>query len=140
MFHQASKTFMTLGSDSMADIAGILKDTSKEILGYIASAVVGMDGITIGSHANYKNINPEALSAQWTTLLKLVTDSVESLLQLGTLEDNLTSTKNAYIVMRYLPSRSFFLLVVSDRATGNPGNLRLMSRIVAERLEKEIPV
>jgi predicted regulator of Ras-like GTPase activity (Roadblock/LC7/MglB family) len=116
----------------------ILKEMSGEVTGYIACALSGMDGINLASHARSKTADTESISGQMTMLLKLVDTSVTRL-SAGEIEDNLTTTANAYILMRYLPGKQYYLGMVADRKTGNLGNMRLISKTYAERLAKALP-
>ena len=122
----------------MADLNDILKEMSGEVTGYIASALVDLEGLNIASHTGDKAANPETISAQMTLLLKLAEVSVEKL-GAGIIEDNLTTTENAYILMRFLPGKQYYLSMAAQRKTGNLGNMRLISRIYAERLSKALP-
>jgi len=122
----------------MAKLDDILKELSTEITGYIASALVGLDGINLATHTSSKAADPETISAQGTMLLKLVDGSVEKL-GAGVLEDNLATTENAYILMRFLPGKQYFLGVIANRKTGNLGNMRLISKTYTERLSKAMP-
>jgi predicted regulator of Ras-like GTPase activity (Roadblock/LC7/MglB family) len=70
-----------------------------------------------------------------TTLLKLVNASVEKL-GAGIVEDNLTTTENAYLLMRLLPDKQYFLILTVNRKTGNLGNMRLITKIYSERFSK----
>ena len=119
------------------DLEEVLQKMSGDVNGYVASVVTGMDGLSIAQHAN-KKINTDAISAQLTLLLKLVETSV-SRLNAGQLEDELLSTEDVYILMRFLPDKQFFLGVVADRRTGNLGNLRLITRMYTDRLAKAMP-
>ncbi|HPH97155.1 MAG TPA: DUF4388 domain-containing protein [Anaerolineaceae bacterium] len=118
-------------------IEDILKEMGGEMQGYIASAVTGMDGLNIAQHSK-TNIDPEAISAQMTMLLKLV-DSTVGKLDAGTVQDNLVTTANAYVLMRFLPGRQHFLGVAVDRKAANLGNMRLIANIYSERIYKAIP-
>jgi len=122
----------------MAELDDILKEMSREVTGYVASALVGMDGFNIASHTSDRSADPETISAQLTMLLKLVDVSVEKL-GVGVIEDNLTTTENAFILMRFLSEKQYYLSIAANRKTGNLGNMRLISRIYAERLAKAIP-
>lgn len=115
----------------------VLKELSGEVAGYVASAVVGMDGLSIAQHAKGK-VDPEAVSAQLTLLFKLVDTSVTKLGS-GVLEDDLLTTQNSYLLMRYLPDKQYFLGMAVDRKTGNLGNMRLMSKMYVDRLNKVMP-
>ena len=121
----------------MTVLEDILKGISREVTGYVASALVGMDGLNIASHTVNPEADPEMISAQLTTLLNLVDGSMEKL-GAGEMEDNLTTTENAYFLMRFLPGRHYYLCVVADRKAGNIGNMRLITRIFADRLAQAI--
>jgi predicted regulator of Ras-like GTPase activity (Roadblock/LC7/MglB family) len=125
-------------ASKMSELDDILKEMSREVTGYVASALVGMDGLNIASHTSDRSADPETISAQLTMLLKLVDVSVEKL-GAGVIEDNLTTTENAFILMRFLPEKQYYLSLAANRKTGNLGNMRLISRIYAERLAKAVP-
>jgi predicted regulator of Ras-like GTPase activity (Roadblock/LC7/MglB family) len=116
---------------------GLLMNMSTEISGYIASAVVGNDGINIAQHTN-ANVDPEAISGQMTVLLKLV-DTTITKLNAGVVEDNLTTTRNAYILLRFLSDKQHFLCLAVDHQKGNLGNMRLISKIYVEKINKALP-
>jgi predicted regulator of Ras-like GTPase activity (Roadblock/LC7/MglB family) len=124
-------------ANKMAQIDDILKQMGGEVGGFIAAAVVGMDGLNIAQHARGKT-NPEAIGAQMTLLFKLVDTSVTKL-DAGVVEDDLVTTDNAYILMRYLPDKHYFLGMAADRKSANLGNMRLMSRMYVDRIAKAMP-
>jgi predicted regulator of Ras-like GTPase activity (Roadblock/LC7/MglB family) len=115
----------------------ILTSLAGEVPGYIASALVGIDGINIASHT-LGGMDPEVVSAQITTLFRLVDASVDKL-GAGVLEDNLLSAEKSYILMRFLPGKEYFLAIAANRKDGNLGNLRLMSKMYTEQLFKAMP-
>jgi predicted regulator of Ras-like GTPase activity (Roadblock/LC7/MglB family) len=115
----------------------ILNSLSGEVSGYLSSALVGIDGINIASHT-LGGLDPENVSAQITTLFRLVDASVEKL-GAGVLEDNLLTTEKSYILMRFLPGKEYFLAIGASRKEGNLGNLRLMSKMYTDQLSKAMP-
>lgn len=115
----------------------ILAELAGEITGYNASALVGIDGINVASNFKGK-LDPDVVSAHMTMLLKLVDGSTEKL-GAGNLEDNLTTTEKAYILMRFLPGKQYYLSINADRKTGNLGNMRLISKMYTDRLAKAMP-
>jgi len=133
-----SDPYIQMEANEMAKLDDILKEMSSEITGYAACALVGMDGINIASHTSNKAMDPDAMSAQMTMLLKLVDTSVGKL-GAGIIEDNLTTTENAYILARFLPGKQYYLAVAANRKTGNLGNMRLISKMYADRLGKAMP-
>jgi len=115
----------------------ILTSLSGEVSGYLSSALVGIDGINIASHT-LGDLDPENVSAQITTLFRLVDASVDKL-GAGVLEDNLLTTEKSYILMRFLPGKEYFLAIGASRKEGNLGNLRLMSKMYTDQLSKAMP-
>ena len=119
----------------MINLDDILKEMSGEVSGYIASSLMGLDGLMIASDAGKNAIDQETFGAQLTVLLKLVNVSVEKL-GAGVVEDNLTTTESAYILLRFLPDKQYYLCITAGRKTSNLGNMRLMSKIYSDRLSK----
>jgi predicted regulator of Ras-like GTPase activity (Roadblock/LC7/MglB family) len=122
----------------MANLDDILKELSGQVTGYIASALVDLDGLNIASNTVSSSLDPENISAQLSMLFRLVEVSVEKM-DVGVIEDNLTTTDDAYILMRFLPGKQYYLSIAANRKTGNLGNMRLISKIFAERLAKAMP-
>ena len=115
----------------------ILAELAEEVTGYIASALVGVDGINLAVNEKVK-LDLDLINSQMTMLLKLVESSSEKI-GAGMLEDNLTTTEKAYILMRFLPGNQYFLILSAGRKNGNLGNMRLLSKMYAERLMKAMP-
>jgi predicted regulator of Ras-like GTPase activity (Roadblock/LC7/MglB family) len=80
----------------------------------------------------------EAIVAQMTMLLKLV-DTTAAKTKIGEIEDNLTTTDMSYVLMRFIPGHKFFLGLTVDRRAGNLGNMRLISRMYANRIAQLLP-
>ncbi|MBN1439406.1 MAG: DUF4388 domain-containing protein [Anaerolineales bacterium] len=80
----------------------------------------------------------EVISAQMTMLLKLV-ETTSSKINLGEIEDNLTTTDFAYVLMRFLPGRKYYLGLTVDRRAGNLGNMRLITKMYANRIATLFP-
>lgn len=120
---------------TMVNLKDMLKEMGGEVTGYISASLVGMDGLILASDIGTSAEVQEAFGAQMTTLLKLVNASVEKL-GAGIVEDNLTTTENAYLLMRLLPDKQYFLILTANRKTGNLGNMRLITKIYSERFSK----
>jgi predicted regulator of Ras-like GTPase activity (Roadblock/LC7/MglB family) len=121
----------------MSQLDDLLKQMGGEVSGFVAAAVVGMDGLNIAEYAKGK-ANTEAISAQMTLLFKLV-DSTVTKLGAGVLEDDLLTTEGIYVLMRYLPGKQYYLGIAADRKSASLGNLRLMSKMYVDRLSKVMP-
>jgi predicted regulator of Ras-like GTPase activity (Roadblock/LC7/MglB family) len=136
---QKVESYQTTEVSQMAQkLNDVLKELSGEVTGYLASAVVGMDGLSLADHTKSSKSNPETISAQLALLFKLV-DTSTAKMNAGTVEDNLLTTDTAYVLMRFLPSKEYFLGVAVDRKSGNLGNLRLMSKLYTDRIAKAMP-
>lgn len=121
-----------------SDLNKILKDLSEQVDGFIATAVVGMDGLGIAQHSRSKNLDVETINAQMSMFIKLVDTSVAKL-GAGVIEDNLLTTEKAYLLIRYLENKSYYLGIAVDCTKANLGNLRLISRLYAERVAQAMP-
>jgi predicted regulator of Ras-like GTPase activity (Roadblock/LC7/MglB family) len=116
----------------------MLQEMSSEMNGFFAGSVTGMDGMNVAQLTKGK-INPESVSAQLTVFLKLASGSSEKT-GMGTIEDLLIQTEKYFVMNIFLPGDSqHFLTTIVDRKTGSIGNLRMISKIYAERLSKAIP-
>jgi len=122
----------------MADnLKTVLTKLGEQIPGYIASAVVGLDGLTIAGDS-VTNLDLEIVNAQMTQLVKLVDTSLEKI-QAGDLETGLLTTDHAYLIWRYMEGSEYFLVIAADRGKANVGNLYLISRLYAEKASKSMP-
>lgn len=115
----------------------ILSELAGEVSGFRGAFLVGIDGINLASKY-VGETDPELASAEMAMFLKLVSGSTDKL-GAGNLEDNLTTSEKAYILMRFLPGRQYFLGISTERKSANLGNMRLMSKMFVERLAKAMP-
>lgn len=121
----------------MAKLNDLLQEMAGEIPGFIATAVVGMDGLGIAEYSANPDFGVETANAQFTLVLKLANKSTG---QLGDeLEDNLVTTDQAYFLTHFLGDGSYYQGIAVDRETGSLGNLRLMVRQYADDLWNAIP-
>ncbi|MCA9927490.1 MAG: DUF4388 domain-containing protein [Anaerolineales bacterium] len=124
-------------SDMAQNMREMLVELGQEVPGFMATAIVGMDGLGIANHAA-GSVETETINAQMTLLFKLVNTSVDKL-GAGNIQDFLLTTDKAYLLIRYLSDRNYFLGIAADRRKANLGNMRLYSRIFSERLSKAMP-
>lgn len=125
------------GYDMPENMRDILKELGDQLSGFVAASVVGMDGLGIAEHSTGR-VDVEAINAQMTLLIKLVDTSVTRL-GAGTIEDYLLTTENAYLLIRFLSGDEYYLGIAADRREASLGNIRLQSRIYADRLSKAMP-
>jgi len=123
---------------TMARLNDLLKEMAGEIPGFIATDVVGMDGISIAGYTADPSFNAEAASAQFALVMKLVQKTVGTL-KAGELEDNLVTTDRAYILTRMLGDGSYYLGIAVDKNAASLGNLRMVTRQFADALWGALP-
>lgn len=119
------------------NIQDILKEMGGQVPGFMVAAVVGMDGLGIADYA-VTSVDVEAVNAQMTLLVKLVDTTVTKLTG-DEVEDYLLTTENAYLLVRFLEDKQYYVGLAADRRTGKLGNMRLNSRLYAARLDKALP-
>jgi predicted regulator of Ras-like GTPase activity (Roadblock/LC7/MglB family) len=71
-------------------------------------------------------------------LLKLI-DTTVSKLNLGVVENELLTTERAYLMVRFLESKSYFLGIAVNRRAAKLGNIRLITKIYVKRISEAIP-
>lgn len=120
------------------ELDNVLKELGDQVNGFVATAVVGMDGIGLSQFARSKKLDVESINAQMTLLVKLVDTSVDKL-GAGVIEDILLTTEDAYLLVRFLKDRGFYLGIAADRKTAQVGNMRLISKLFVERVTKVMP-
>jgi len=120
------------------ELDNVLKELGDQVNGFITTAVVGMDGIGLSQFTRSKKVDVENVNAQMTLLVKLVDTSVDKL-GAGVIEDILLTTEDAYLLVRFLKDRGFYLGIAADRKTAQVGNMRLISKLFAERVAKVMP-
>ncbi len=123
---------------SIDDLKNLLKEMSDEIPGFISADVVGMDGLSIAGYSSNPNFDAEAAAAQFALVMKLVQKTVAQLGS-GSVQDNLATSDNAYVLTRFLGDGSYYLGVAVDKNSGSLGNMRLMTRSYAPKLWNTIP-
>jgi predicted regulator of Ras-like GTPase activity (Roadblock/LC7/MglB family) len=124
--------------DMPENIQDILEELGGQVPGFISAAVVGMDGLGIADHAS-TDVNVEAVNAQMTLLIKLVDTTINKLNPTDGVEDYLLTTEDAYLLVRFLEDKQYYLGLAADREDTRLGSMRLNSRIYAERVNEALP-
>jgi predicted regulator of Ras-like GTPase activity (Roadblock/LC7/MglB family) len=119
------------------NIQDILTELAEQLPGFVATSVVGMDGLGIADHAA-AGVDTEAINAQMALLVKLVDTTVTKLTN-DEVDDYLLTTDHSYLLVRFLEDKEYFLGIAADRNTAKLGNLRLNSRIYSQRVDKALP-
>lgn len=123
---------------AMSALEDMLHEMAGEIPGFIASDVVGMDGLSVGSYTTDRKFDSEAASAQFALVMKLVQRTCAEI-KGGEVEDNLVTTDRLYITTRFLGDGSYYVAIAVEKSTASLGNVRLVTRRYAPRLWNAIP-
>jgi len=104
---------------------------------FVATDVVGLDGLSIAGGSVVADFDSTAASARFAMVMKLAAN-VASKIGMGTVEDSLVTTDQAYIITRFLGDGSYFWgLAVTRNAT--LGMVRTLMNEYADQLWKAIP-
>jgi predicted regulator of Ras-like GTPase activity (Roadblock/LC7/MglB family) len=120
------------------ELDNVLKEAGDQVQGFITAAIVGMDGIGLAQYTKAKKINVDTVNAQMTLFAKLV-DTTVAKLGVGSLEDVLMTTEEAYVLVRFLKDHNYYLGIAAERKTAQLGNMRLISKLYVDRVAKVMP-
>ena len=124
--------------DDMANqLQEILRELGTEISGFISASIVGMDGLGIATYSVEK-VNEEVTTAQIAVMFKAAALTIEELSG-EKVVDSLLTTDKAYLMIRYLNDRDYFLSISCNRNQSNLGLVRLVSRTYIGRLSNAMP-
>jgi len=104
---------------------------------FVATDVVGLDGLSIAGGSVVADFDSTAASARFAMVMKLAAN-VASKIGMGTVEDSLVTTDQAYIITRFLGDGSYYWgLAVTRNAT--LGMVRTLMNEYADQIWKAIP-
>ena len=104
---------------------------------FIATDIVGMDGLSIGGISADPNADQNVASARFAMIMKLAL-KVSEKLGLGIVEDNLVISEKAMFITRFLGDGSYYwgVAVVRDATLGS---VRMVMNEYAPQLWDVIP-
>jgi predicted regulator of Ras-like GTPase activity (Roadblock/LC7/MglB family) len=117
-------------------VQNLMVDLSKQTDGFITAALATMKGDNFYTQSNW-DIDVSPIIDQVSQFVKMVHVAVSKLDQ-GSLEDNLLTTDEAYILVRFLENSPYFLVIAVEKKNANLGNLRMLSRSYSEWLSKSL--
>lgn len=122
----------------MGKIDDILQDMRSELgAEFVSTDVVGMDGLSIAGGSVDPNFDATAASARFAMVMKLAS-KVADKIEMGMVDDALTTTDQVYILTRFLGDGSYYWgLAVTKDAT--LGLVRMMMDEYVDRLWDAIP-
>ncbi len=104
---------------------------------FIATDVVGMDGLSIAGDVVKSGFSVDEASARFAMVMKLA-GKVSARIKIGQVEDTLTTTDKTFIITRFLGDGSYYWsLTVTNDAT--LGMVRLIMKEYADQIWEAIP-
>jgi predicted regulator of Ras-like GTPase activity (Roadblock/LC7/MglB family) len=122
----------------MTKLEQILQQVRTELgADFVATDVVGMDGLSIAGGSVVADFDSTAASARFAMVMKLAAN-VSSKIGVVAVEDSLVTTEQAYIITRFLGDGSYFWgLAVTRNAT--LGMVRTLMNEYADQIWKAVP-
>lgn len=122
----------------MAKLDQLLQDIRIELGGdFIATDIVGSDGISIAGASADANFDSSTASARLAMVMKL-SSKVSEKLAVGTMQETMATTDSAILLARYLGNGSYFwVLAVPKDAT--LGSVRMTMNEYQGKLWDAIP-
>ncbi len=116
----------------------ILQDIQNQLgSDFIATDVVGMDGLSIAGRAANPNLDSTAAAARFAMVMKLASNVTEKI-GMGDVEDSLVTTTDAYILTRFLGDGSYYWgITVTINAT--LGLVRMLMSEYANQIWEALP-
>lgn len=122
--------------ESMGQVRALLADLCDEVPGFLSAMVGEIDGEGVAKQVT-SSLDMEDVNPQLTLMIEKIEAATERL-QVGVVEDYLLTTDQSYLLVRLLGEGQFFLGIVVDKEASNLGNVRLNSRVCAERLTQAL--
>lgn len=104
---------------------------------FVATDVVGMDGISIAGGSANPNFSSADASARFAMVMKLAVN-VSRKLSMGEVEDGLVTTDQYYILTRFLGDSSYYWSVTVTR-NATLGAVRLVMNEYTDQIWQAIP-
>jgi predicted regulator of Ras-like GTPase activity (Roadblock/LC7/MglB family) len=112
----------------------ILKEVVNGTEGAIGALIVGLDGIPVEEFAVNRDMDTQAMTVEFSSLLKEIEKGSQAV-QMGSIKEVTVISDNAMIMLRRLNDEYFFVLII--KPDGNFGKGRFLLRMSVPRLLKE---
>ncbi|MCA9920877.1 MAG: roadblock/LC7 domain-containing protein [Anaerolineales bacterium] len=122
----------------MAKLDDILQTVRAELgAEFISANVVGMDGLPIATLSADSNYDDSVAAARFAMVMKLAS-KVSGKIEMGDVEDTLTTTENSLLLTRFLGDGSYYWgMFVTEDAT--LGMVRMIMNEYADYLWDAVP-
>lgn len=122
----------------MAKLDELIREIRTELgTEFIATDIVGNDGMSIAGESSNPDFNSDAAGARFALVMKLGA-KVSGKLGFGGLEENLVTTNKLFIISRYLGDQSYYWGVAVDNEAVL-GSVRMLMNEYADQLWEAIP-
>ena len=122
----------------MATVQELVDEFRSEVgPDFVSADVVGMDGLSIAGVSADPNFDGAAASARFAMVMKLAS-KVADKIEMGNVDDTLTTTDQAYILARFLGDSSYYWGVAVTREA-TLGVVRMLMNEYADQLWDAIP-
>ena len=97
------------------DLANIIEDIRSDLGNdFIATDIVGLDGMSVAGDKALEEFNSEIVSAHFTMVMKLA-DKVSGNMEIGAVSENLVSTESSLVFTRFLGDGSMYWLLATTK-------------------------
>ncbi len=122
----------------MATVQELVDEFRTEIgADFVSTDVVGMDGLSIAGMSADPGFDGTAAAARFAMVMKLAS-KVADKIEMGEVDDTLTTTDRAYVLTRFLGDASYYWGVAVTREA-TLGVVRMLMNEYADRLWDAIP-
>ena len=116
----------------------LLRETQSELgPGFIATSIVGMDGLIIANHSLSPNFDATKVAARMAMVMGLAAKSGNKM-DMGEVDHNLITTDQAYIISRFIGDGSYYWIIAISKDSVL-GMAYLVMEDLAERIWEAIP-
>jgi predicted regulator of Ras-like GTPase activity (Roadblock/LC7/MglB family) len=122
----------------MSKLDQLLREIQTELgPGFVATSIVGMDGLIIANHSLSPNFDANKVAARMAMVMSLAAKS-GSKMGMGEVDHNLITTDQAYIISRFIGDGSYYWIIAIARDSVL-GMVYMIMEDFADRLWEAIP-
>ena len=122
----------------MSKLDQLLREIQTELgPGFVATSIVGMDGLLIANHSLSPNFDANKVAARMAMVMSLAAKS-SSKMNMGEVDHNLITTDQSYIISRFIGDGSYYWIIAITRDSVL-GMVYMIMEDFADRLWEAIP-
>ncbi len=122
----------------MSKLDQLLREIQTELgPGFVATSIVGMDGLIIANHSLSPNFDANKVAARMAMVMSLAAKS-SSKMNMGEVDHNLITTDQSYIISRFIGDGSYYWIIAITRDSVL-GMVYMIMEDFADRLWEAIP-